>query len=301
MSIETTKNRDIFVKFCFMYFLVHILKVLGIDEEIEEIMPTEKITFKKTGKQKIFENFLDFQALTKSGKILIFEVKKNPLTKKDLKQAYEYYDRVHCRQKSEVKLIIIALSKKGKITEYTKMDITYHPQIIKTKNINKQKDLSTIRNKLHHNEKLTTTESSLLIALPLFEIKESESEITEEICTYIKNKKHCIPQEIIDEITLAMYLNIIEYVEIDKQEGLLEMINMAQTYQGVIAQIKNEGFEDGKNKGFEDGKNEGFKDGKNKGERNIILRLLKNHTFEEVAKLLEIKETELSNILNKVD
>ena len=54
------------------------------------------------------------------------------------------------------------------------------------------------------------------------------------------------------------------------------MINMAQTYQGVIAQIKNEGFEDGKN--------EGFKDGKNKGERSIILRLLKNHTFEEVAK-----------------
>ena len=90
----------------------------------------------------------------------------------DLKQAYEYYDRVHCRQKSEVKLIIIALSKKGKITEYTKMDITYHPQIIKTKNINKQKDLSIIRNKLHNNEKLTTTESSLLIALPLFEIKE---------------------------------------------------------------------------------------------------------------------------------
>ena len=90
-----------------------------------------------------------------------------------------------------------------------------------------------------------------------------------------------------------MYLNIIEYVEIDKQEGLLEMINMAQTYQGVIAQIKNEGFEDGKN--------EGFKDGKNEGERNIILRLLKNHTFEEVAKLLEIGETELTNILNKVD
>lgn len=92
-----------------------------------------------------------------------------------------------------------------------------------------------------------------------------------------------------------------EYVESDKQEGLLEMINMAQTYQGVIAQIKNEGFEDGKNKGFEDGKNEGFKDGKNKGERSIILRLLKNHTFEEVAKLLEIGKTELTNILNKVD
>lgn len=55
------------------------------------------------------------------------------------------------------------------------------------------------------------------------------------------------------------------------------------------------------NEGFENGKNEGFEDGKNEGERNIILRLLKNHTFEEVAKLLEIGETELTNILNKVD
>lgn len=65
---------------------------------------------------------------------------------------------------------------------------------------------------------------------------------------------------------------------------LLQVSNHKHT-KGVIAQIKNEGFEDGKNE----------------GERNIILRLLKNHTFEEVAKLLEIEETELSNILNKVD
>lgn len=98
---------------------------------------------------------------------------------------------------------------------------------------------------------------------------------------YIKNKKHCIPKDIIDEITLALYLNIIEYVEINKQEKLLEMINMAEKYQGLIAQIKNEGKEEWTNK----------------GERNIIVRLLKNHTFDEVAKLLEIGTDELFDIL----
>lgn len=86
---------------------------------------------------------------------------------------------------------------------------------------------------------------------------------------------------------------MIEYVEIEKQEKLLEMINMAETYQGVIAQIKNEGKDEWTNRGI----NKGIQ----KGERNIILRLLKNHTFEEVAKLLEIGTNELSNILNKVD
>lgn len=52
MPIENIKNRDIFLKFCFMYFLVHILKVLGIDEEIDEILPSEQITFQKIGKKK---------------------------------------------------------------------------------------------------------------------------------------------------------------------------------------------------------------------------------------------------------
>ena len=97
MSIETTKNRDIFVKFCFMYFLVHILKVLGIDEEIEDILPTELITMNKNGKLRIFDDLNDFRVLTKSGKIIIFEFKKNILRKNDLKQVYNYYKHTYCK------------------------------------------------------------------------------------------------------------------------------------------------------------------------------------------------------------
>ena len=208
MAEKIKNNRDLFLKFSFMYFLAHILKVLGIDEEIEEIMPTEMISFKKIGRRKIFDSFLDFHVVTKSEKILIFEFKKNPLTKKDLKQAFEYYDRLHCQKKADVKLIIILLSRGGKIMEYTKLDITYHPQIIKTKKINKQKPLSTIRDKLQHNKKLTEEEISLLITLPLFDIKEGEADITEEICGYIKLKRHCIPENLYDEMVLAMFLNI---------------------------------------------------------------------------------------------
>lgn len=85
MAEKIKSNRDQFLKFSFMYFLSHILRVLEIDEEIDEIMPTEQITFSKIGKRKIFDSFLDFHVVTKSGKILIFEFKKNPLTKKRLK------------------------------------------------------------------------------------------------------------------------------------------------------------------------------------------------------------------------
>ena len=47
MTIENQKNRDLFLKMCFMYFLKHILNVLGIDEEIEDILPNESITLQE--------------------------------------------------------------------------------------------------------------------------------------------------------------------------------------------------------------------------------------------------------------
>ena len=78
---------------------------MGIDEEITEILSTEEITFEKLPKIKLFDNFLDFQVLTKSGKIMIFEFKKGPLRKSDLKQSYEYFCRIHCKKKSDVKLM----------------------------------------------------------------------------------------------------------------------------------------------------------------------------------------------------
>jgi hypothetical protein len=51
-----------------MYFANYILKILGINEEIVEISPTELIGLESISKPKIFNNFLDFAAITKSGK-----------------------------------------------------------------------------------------------------------------------------------------------------------------------------------------------------------------------------------------
>jgi hypothetical protein len=256
---------------------------MGIDEEIVEIMPSEQITFKKIGKRKIFDSFLDFHAVTKSGKILVFEFKKNPLTKKDLKQAFKYYDTLHCKEKADVKLIIILLSKGGRIKEYTESDVTYHPQIIRTKKISKQKPLSIIRDKLQHNRKLTDEESSLLITLPLFNVKESEADLTEEICGYISEKKHCIPRHLYDEMVLAMYLNIEEYVDDEKEKKLLEMINMGESYQGVISEIRNEGR----------------KDGRLDAERDFIKELLQTFTLEEISKFLHREKSEIEKILRR--
>ena len=290
MSIEENKNRDLFFKFCFMYFLAHILKILEIDEEIEDNLPTETLTFKKAKRPKIFDNFLDFQVITKSGKILIFEFKKNTLRRDDLKQAYNYYQRVYCKNKKDLQLIMITISKKGKIREYTHFDLTFHPRIIQTKKINKQKDLNCILDKFENNKKLTPLESSLLIAPPLFEIDVSESELIETICENIKNKPNCIAKEMLDKITLATYLNIIEYVDIKKQDELLEMINMEEKCEGVIAQLKKESEKEGIEKGMEKGKV--------KGEKGILEALTETFTIDAIAKFTHKEKSEILEILN---
>lgn len=285
MSIETQKNRDLFLKLCFMYFLNNVLTVLGIDEEIEDILPTELITMNKNGKLRIFDDLNDFRVLTKSGKIIIFEFKKNILRKNDLKQVYNYYKHTYCKEKTDVIAIIIVISKEGKIKEYQELDITYHPRIIKTKTINKQEDLKIIRNKFEHNIILTPMECSLIITLPLFELNESESEIVEEMCQKIHNKITCIPEEKLDEILMGMYLNILEYANLEKQEKLMEMIEMATRTEGVFAKMKREERNIGKNNGI------------TQGERNIILELLKKYSLTEVSSMIEKDESEIRKIV----
>lgn len=297
MSIEEKKNRDLLFKLCFMYFLMHILIVLGIDEEIEDVLPTEMISFNIKDEFKIFNTLHDFRVLTKSGKIIIFEFKKNPLRKADLKQIYDYFWSTSCKEKTDVIAILIVISKEGKIKEYERLDITYHPRIIKTKTINKQKDLKAIRDKFENNKILTSEECSLLIALPLFDLMESEAEIVEEICNYIKDKKHCIPADEFDGIIIGMYLNIVEYIEPEKQKELLEMIDMAARTKGIFEQWKEEQKNEGINEGIHKGISKGISKGITLGEKNIILELLKTNTIEEVSLMIHKDVSEIKKIL----
>ena len=97
---------------------------------------------------------------------------------------------------------------------------------------------------------------------------------------------YCIPENLYDKMVLAMFLNIEEYFDEEKKEKLLEMINMAEAYQGVIAEIRNEA------------RNDGLNEGRNEVRKCIITRLLKKLSVDEVAELLEMKPSEIEDMLN---
>ena len=137
--------------------------------------------------------------------------------------------------------------------------------------INKQEDLKRIRNKFINNRKLSSFDCSLIIAFPIFETGESETEIVEEMCLNIKNKKHCIPDDELDKLVVGMYLNIVEYIDINRQEELMEMINLKEETQGIVAQLRNEGFNKGRLETLDEIK------------KSQLDFLLKSHSIEEIS------------------
>ena len=76
-----------------------------------------------------------------------------------------------------------------------------------------------------------------------------------------------------------MYLNILEYIDEEKQEELMEMIGLAEKIKGVIAQIE--------------------KNGEKNGERNIINRLIENFTSEDDTEKIIISKATLLNMMQK--
>ena len=271
MAVENQRNRDLFLKAWFMMYIIHVFRALGIKEEIKDILSTEEIVFRNMGRPKIFNNFLDFKVITKSGKTIIFEFKKDSLIKKDFEQLFNYFNPEHCKNPDNTVPMFITISKEGKLSEHKINYLKLCPEIIKTKLINKEKDLKRIRYKFKNNMELTPFECSLLIALPIFETGEKEDEIVEEMCLNIKNKKQCIPDEELSKMIVGMYLNIVEYIDINKQDELMEMINMKEETQGIIAQLENRGFD----RGFD------------KCKQSVLDFLSQSHSVEEIINFLE--------------
>ena len=80
-------------------------------------------------------------------------------------------------------------------------------------------------------------------------------------------------------MVMNMSLKIKDIASNKKQEELLEMINIIDAYEHVLSEFLDEGRIEGK--------------------KNIINRLLKNHSLDETADLLEMDSSEIVDILNK--
>ena len=76
-----------------------------------------------------------------------------------------------------------------------------------------------------------------------------------------------------DNVVAGMYLNIVEYIDFEKQDELLEKIDMESKTEGVIQSLINH------------------------GRKTMLDELLENHSRVEVAEFLGISLTELNDMI----
>ena len=228
-NLKRIKNRDEYVKISELNYANTFLEVIGQNEEIERILPTEIINL------DLENRFTDIRGLTKLGKIIIIEGHTGTLREQDFGRYYTYFKDTYCDYSKGIKFIIACLSEGNNLKRsITEENICFKPLVVELKNIDGSKYLKRLRDKFKHQVELNHRDCGLLVHLPLFKLPITEAEYVREICGYIK-KYDCIPKEEKNKIITAMYLNIEHYIDDEyEQEKLLEAINVLKYYENAL-------------------------------------------------------------------
>ena len=115
MSDIETKNRNYYFEFMFKYYITFLLKIIGINEEVDKVLSTSLISIDRGKNPSLFHNIMDYPVLTKSGKILLFEFKKGILRNTDFKQLYNYVSKVKRVENREIIPILITIPNGGNL------------------------------------------------------------------------------------------------------------------------------------------------------------------------------------------
>lgn len=229
-NLKKIKNRDEYIKISELNYGNIFLEIIGQNEEIIRLLPTEIINLNLENK------FTDIRGLTKSGKIVIIEGHTEILREPDFGRYYTYFQDTFCDYSKNIKFIIACLSEGNNLKRATTDEnICFKPIVVELKNIDGSKYLKRLRDKFKQQVELNHRDCGLLVHLPLFKLPITEEEYVREICRYIKECGECIPEEEKNRIIPAMYLNIEHFIDSEyEQEKLLEAINVLKYCENAL-------------------------------------------------------------------
>ena len=174
---------------------------------------------------------------------------------------YEYYRKISFKYDRPVHVIIIGLSDdKETCLEFKDGSVIFTPLIIHTKQISKQQDLDIITDKTNEAVKLTRTEAALLATLPIFKTDLSEADVTQNASVDLIYDKDLKPEDMLNTMREAMYLNIHTYInDKNEQEYLNNHMRIGEPLEGAFDKIKKEPENEGMYEGQKEGKNRSMK------------------------------------------
>ena len=288
MTLVQRKNQELKLKKCIQSYLELILILLKLNYKIKYMLPTEDINDPFERRDKILENFKHFPFLTENYEIVILDLKKDRITEKYLEEMYEYYRKISFKYDRPVHVIIIGLSDdKETCLEFKDGSVIFTPLIIHTKQISKQQELDIITDKTNEAVKLTRTEAALLATLPIFKTDLSEADVTQKASLYLRHDKELMPEDMLNTMREAMYLNVHTYInDKNEQEYLNNHMGIGEPLEGTFAKIKKEP------------ENEGMYEGQKEGKKQAYEELLEKFTLSELSERINMKPKEILDILN---
>lgn len=213
-----------------------IFKACGINKEIKKVYPTE-IYYGSN------EYHLDYLCETEDNILRNIEFQSTPITKEVLKRFFAYAASVNFKTNKSIEtLVIVTYSTKEKSLEYPLNNETiFRVRIFSLKNIDADKRLERIENKVKNKEKLNKEDIHDIVLLPLMRSKHSTEHIIRKT---VKLSNECIVnEEDIIKIKSLQPLMINKFIKNEKlRKKLIGEVNMKIK---LFDEIREEGREEG--------------------------------------------------------
>ena len=283
---------DVILKMIMDSYANEFLEFIGEERKIKKVLKTEY----QTKKGRIMT--LDFLCQLQDDTLLNIEFQFTGPNGYDLDRFFDYniLSQTNFDELCETSVILFKTNRSGQKSRKIGKSKSMHPNFFYLGDIDFMKTLNTIEDKVENNIRLTDFDEISLLLMCILPKYKNKFEILKRICN-IHKKVELLNKEKIDTFEAIIGIEIENFIEKNKQNQLMEVLNMSPQSKEMmenainhaikksVEREKQQIYQQGKEEGIKEGKKEGIKEGKKEEKEKIAKNLKKYHTPEEISKI----------------
>ena len=245
--------------------------------------------------------YLDFLCKTNDGKLYNIEFQLKSPKVDDLTRFYDYNIIANVRYDKITETVIVNFRTRKSGCKQTKIgeSIEFHSKYFNLGDIDYEKILNNIEEKVKNNYYLTSSEEISLMLMSLLPKYKNKPELLKRIYE-VSKKRECLNVKKYEIITGVIQLEIEKFVPENEQKEFKKEIDMTPETEALFREVfehtekkwaqleKDEARKEGRKEGIEEGKKEGIKEGIKEGRKEGIKEVAKN--LKNIMTDLEISE-----------
>lgn len=292
-ELKIDKPKDKFFKILFRSMADVFIKTFGINERIKEFYPTELITddFKSL--------MMDLVFTTYNGEMVVLEFHSGNTGSKNLRKFFQYGANLSMEVNKPTNIYVIATGKREKSIKKIKTTngLIFEPKIIFFKDMDGDKELKELEEKIKKNEDIDFKTLSNLVFIPFMESEKTHEYMVERVCNLTNEVKNISENEKILIKNCQIILLNIFVKDLEKFSEILRVIKMKNDFfeeflknereEGIVLG-REEGRLEGIVEGKEEGRLEGIMEGKKEALDEVKSLINKGHNTKEIKNILQL-------------